>query len=361
MSLKLVVVGPNDSAAYELEKVVISTLGDLVVTQRATLGDYRNTMADIYVCYSTREKEFINDFGAEKVCAIEMRAPAIFFIQIAKIPAGESVVIFNNNQGGADVILKYFKEYQINHINVNVVAFETETREELIRQKLSCAKYIIGNEGYVGKGSLLFSKYGNSLGSDHIVIASPPREGTPESISRMAKKVIFEAQKQNKNQLLIKQSHRINEAINNVAATVEELNASQEELAATMQAVTELSSQAIKDVKNTHKILDIIRQIAKQTNLLGLNAAIEAARAGDQGRGFSVVAEEVRKLSVQSTDAVRSINLTLDQMNSSFGEVISNTQQTAIIAQENAKATQSITDMVNELQQVSEEMIRSSQ
>lgn len=100
---------------------------------------------------------------------------------------------------------------------------------------------------------------------------------------------------------------KLNDSISVLASTTEEVSAQAEEIAAVSAKLSKLSQESQTRVRETDQVLGLIKSIAGQTNLLGLNAAIEAARVGDAGRGFGVVAEEIRKLATSSTESIKRI------------------------------------------------------
>jgi prefoldin subunit 5 len=144
--------------------------------------------------------------------------------------------------------------------------------------------------------------------------------------------------------------------VNNLQDKVHTIASHSEELAATSEEINKQAQHALEDSEKTNDVTDLIKSISRQTNLLGLNASIEAARAGQHGAGFNIVAQEVRKLSFETSSATENIEASLRNINRNLDNLKQNMGQINDATSEQAQLVQDFSEIIEELTTLSQEM-----
>lgn len=185
---------------------------------------------------------------------------------------------------------------------------------------------------YIGKGSPLFTAEGELIGS--ICIYSPI----------------------NTYQALLNHANKLETSLETIDNTSANLSSASQELASITIDLSNEADNISNNIKQTDVVLNLIKEIASQTHLLGLNAAIEAARAGDQGRGFNVVAEEIRKLANRTNGSVKEVTDILFKITSAIQGLDQHIHKISAVAEEQSSSMEEVSSSIDSLLNISNEL-----
>jgi methyl-accepting chemotaxis protein len=152
-----------------------------------------------------------------------------------------------------------------------------------------------------------------------------------------------------------KHTYEAKSTINVVYDSIKFNQIKMEEYKQTFSNVNSAISNMSNNSQEIGMILDVISQISAQTNLLSLNAAIEAARAGDHGRGFSVVADEIRKLAEESNKSVKEINEIIKEVKSGIEISVKEINKSEIAIREQEESLNETISVFDEVRNVVEQ------
>ncbi|MED4910634.1 methyl-accepting chemotaxis protein [Brevibacillus centrosporus] len=145
-------------------------------------------------------------------------------------------------------------------------------------------------------------------------------------------------------------------ALENIAVHTESLAKEANDLAQASHILSDTAVTMEKKIAETSQINQLIRDISTRSNVLGLNAVLEAARAGAAGRGFSVVAEEIRRLSQTTSTSAKSIFRILDEMNELVGTVTSEMEKTMNHSLQQSTRIQELDAVMQQLRKMAEQL-----
>ncbi|RED54940.1 cyclic nucleotide-binding domain-containing protein [Cohnella lupini] len=144
-------------------------------------------------------------------------------------------------------------------------------------------------------------------------------------------------------------AREIHQGIEDIASSANEIESNEKRLAGQVKDVQTLSERIVST-------LGFLQQVARQTQILGLNAGIEASRSGEFGRGFLIIAEEIRKLSVQSRENAEQIALLTEQIGSKISSVAAASEDSSRRSNEQAVATNQMVVSIGKVAQLADRL-----
>jgi methyl-accepting chemotaxis protein len=234
-----------------------------------------------------------------------------------------------------------------------------ETDDDLGRLATSFNQVLTNLQGMIGSIQTL----SENLGNEARQLSTTARDNN-DGVTRQSDLISMVATAMNQMQSAIEEvagnasraadvTRHAQETSENGGRIIHQSSAQVQTLAEQILKAVEVIRKLSEDSENITSVLDVIRGVAEQTNLLALNAAIEAARAGEQGRGFAVVADEVRTLAQRTQQSTEDIQRMISTLQTGVSDIV-NVMETG--SEQAGEAQRLATDAEKELKVILESM-----
>ncbi|GAB6155443.1 methyl-accepting chemotaxis protein [Desulfosporosinus burensis] len=157
---------------------------------------------------------------------------------------------------------------------------------------------------------------------------------------------------------LLEIGEEILSSVEEIYASAENLSAQSQELSATAKTMDDETLHVQRDIVHVADIAMAIKKISQQSNILGINAAIESACAGESGRGFGVVADEIRKLADHTKNSAITIEQDVLEVHSSVSRLVDYVSQLAVVSESQAIGVTELTQALNQISRMAERLVK---